>query len=109
MSEVQPTTATEERIEGTGGRLFIRSWRPGDKPRGVVVIVPGFNSHSAYYAWVAGQLVSMGLAVYAVDLRGRGQSDGERFYVQNFNDYVSDVESIMASAKSREPGLPVYL
>jgi pimeloyl-ACP methyl ester carboxylesterase len=30
-------------------------------------------------------------AVYAVDLRGRGNSDGERFYVEKFDDYVSDV------------------
>lgn len=110
MSEAQQQTAAkEERIEGTGGRLFVRSWRPEGRARGVVAIVPGFNSHSAYYAWVAGQLVSMGLAVYAVDLRGRGQSDGERFYVQDFSDYVSDVERLMALAKSREPGLPVYL
>jgi len=48
----------------------------------LVAIVPGFNSHSGYYAWVATQLVNRGLGVYAVDLRGRGKSDGERFYVQ---------------------------
>jgi len=35
---------------------------------------------------VAEQLVSLGLAVYAVDLRGRGKSDGERFYVESFGD-----------------------
>jgi alpha-beta hydrolase superfamily lysophospholipase len=41
------------------------------------------NSHSSYYAWAAEQLSAAGLATYAVDLRGRGQSDGERFYVRN--------------------------
>ena len=50
-----------------------------------------------------------GLAVYAVDLRGRGKSDGERFYVQEFADYVSDAAGLVALAKSREPGLPVFL
>jgi acylglycerol lipase len=101
---------TEERLEGAGGlKIFVRSWRPGGRPRAVVVIVPGFNSHSGYYTWVAEQFVASGLAVYAVDLRGRGQSDGERFYVQQFSDYVSDVSTLMTLVKSRESGLPVFL
>jgi acylglycerol lipase len=100
----------EEQFEGAGGlKLFARSWRPAGKPRAVVVIVPGFNSHSGYYSWVAEQFVADGLAAYALDLRGRGKSDGERFYVDKFSEYVSDVAAFVALAKSREPGLPVFL
>jgi len=100
----------EERIEGEGGLdIFVRSWRPGIHIRGVVVIVPGFNSHSGYYGWVAEQLTASGLAVYAVDLRGRGRSDGERFYVEKVADWVSDVGTVVALAKSREPRLPLFL
>jgi alpha-beta hydrolase superfamily lysophospholipase len=98
-----------ERVEGADLSIFFRSLLPKQEPRAVVVIVPGFNAHSGYYAWVAEQLVATGLAVYAVDLRGRGNSDGERFYVNDFEDYVSDVASVVALAKSREPGLPVFL
>jgi acylglycerol lipase len=47
--------------------------------------------------------------VYALDLRGRGKSDGERFYVEDVADYVSDVAGTVALAKSRNPGLPVFL
>lgn len=75
----------------------------------MVVIVPGFNSHSAYYGWTAEQLVAADLVVYALDLRGRGQSDGERFYVEKFADYVDDVSAVVRLAKSREPGLPTFL
>jgi alpha-beta hydrolase superfamily lysophospholipase len=110
MSEARTSSVNEERIEGVHGLdIFVRSWRPGATARGVVVIVPGFNSHSGYYAWVAQQLTASGLAVYAVDLRGRGQSGGERFYVENIADWVSDVGAVMTLAKSREPGLPVFL
>jgi acylglycerol lipase len=108
--EQATNTMSEERFEGAGGlNIFVRSWRPEGKARGVVVIVPGFNSHSAYYAWVAQQLTASGLAVYAVDLRGRGNSDGERFYVEKFGDWVSDVANVVTLAKSREQGLPVFL
>lgn len=100
----------EETLDGTGGlRIFVRSWRPAAKPRGVVVICHGVNSHSGQYFWVAEQFVASGLAVYALDLRGRGKSDGERFYVENVADYVSDVAAVVKLAKSREPGLPVFL
>ena len=100
----------EEAFANAAGlNLFFRSWRPAASARGVVVIVPGFNSHSGYYPWAAQQLTEIGFAVYAVDLRGRGRSDGERFYVASFADYVADVAGMVALTKSREPGLPVYL
>jgi acylglycerol lipase len=101
---------TEERVETEDGlTIFVRLWRPEAPARGVVVIVHGFNSHSGEYAWVASQLVGSGLAVYAPDLRGRGQSDGERYFVNRFADWVGDVAEVVSLAKSREPGLPVFL
>jgi acylglycerol lipase len=89
--------------------IFWRSWSPGGEARGVVAIVPGFNSHSGYYEWAASELTAEGFAVYAVDLRGRGRSDGERFFVGSFDDYVDDVEKLVAQIESTEAGLPIYL
>jgi alpha-beta hydrolase superfamily lysophospholipase len=108
----QSTRRIEEEatFKGAGGlSIAYRSWRSATPPRGVVVIVPGFNSHSGYYAWVAEQLIAIGLSVYAVDLRGRGKSDGERFYVTQFADYLADVGGIVDLAAAREPGLPLFL
>jgi acylglycerol lipase len=110
MTQALGTAAREEKFEGVGGlNIFVRSWRPDGPARGVVVIVHGFNSHSGHYLWVADQLVAGGLAVYALDLRGRGHSDGERFWVDKVTDYVSEVHTLVQLAKSREPGLPVFL
>ncbi len=110
MAQELASITPEEILTGTGGvSLFLRSWRPNGRPRGVVVIVSGFNSHSGYYAWTAEQFVAAGLATFALDLRGRGKSGGERFYVETFADYVSDLATCMAVVVSREPGLPVFL
>ncbi len=109
MAQALLNAMREEKIEGSAGKLLIRSLRPTGTARGVLMIVPGFNAHSGYYGWVADQLVAIGVAAYAVDLRGRGQSDGERFYVQDMKEYVNDVEKLAAVIKSREPGLPVFL
>jgi len=103
-------TAHEERIDSTKGvRIFVRSWQPDSQPRAVVVICHGVNSHSGQYTWVGEQLADSGLAVYALDLRGRGKSDGERFYVEDVGDYVNDVAGAVRLAKSRHPGLAVFL
>jgi alpha-beta hydrolase superfamily lysophospholipase len=103
-------TASEERIEGKNGlRIFLRTWRPATPARAVVIICHGFNAHSGQYLWVADQLTAQGLAVYALDLRGRGQSDGERFYVEDVSEYADDIDSVVQLAKSREPKLPVFL
>lgn len=101
---------SEETFEGVGGvKIFFRSWRPEGQPRAVVVICHGVNSHGGQYFWVAEQLIASGLAVFAVDLRGRGKSEGARFYVDDVAEYVSDVAHLIKLAKSREPGLPVFL
>src|SRR6266853_2282200 len=108
-----PPRSTSAPDEGTfdsdGLRIHFRAWHPSATPRAVVVIVPGFNAHSAYYTWAAEQLVADRFAVYALDLRGRGLSDGERFYVDTFDDYVADVTRFVALAKSKEPVVPIFL
>lgn len=100
----------EETFQGQDGfKIFFRSWHPATPARAVVVICHGLNSHGGQYAWVAQQFAGKGLAVYAIDLRGRGRSEGERFYVDALDDYARDVKQLIAIAKEREPGLPVYL
>ncbi len=46
---------------------------------------------------------------YTLDLRGRGKSEGDRFYIENVADYVANVAAVISLAKSRDRGLPVFL
>ena len=105
-----PATAREERVESTKGvGINVRSWRPDTRPRAVVVVCHGVNSHGGQYQWVGEQFESRGYAAYALDLRGRGKSDGERFYVEDVADYVADVSAVIELAASRDPGVPLFL
>ena len=102
--------AREEKVASKGGvQVLIRSWRPEGPARAVVAIVHGVKSHGGYYRWTAEQLTAAGFAVYALDLRGRGRSDGERLYIDDMGEYLGDVETLIGLAKSREAGLPVFL
>ena len=42
-------------------------------------------------------------------LRGRGRSDGERYYVGKFAEYQADVDAVVKLARSREPGVPLFM
>ena len=109
MLQTVAIKVNEEYVAGSAGKLFVRSWHPEGNPRAALVIVPGFNAHGGYYLEAAEQFASLGLSVYVLDLRGRGKSDGERFYVERFEDYANDVDHVMKVARTRGPGLPIYL
>jgi acylglycerol lipase len=105
----QVAIAGANRFESDGLNISFRYWRPAERPFGALVIVPGFNSHSGYYEWAGDQLAAGGIAVYALDLRGRGQSDGERFYVEQFADYVRDVAGLIAVVSRDDDNVPTFL
>lgn len=101
---------SEYSIEGTGGlKIFVRDWQPEGKARATVVINHGFKSHSGYYEWVAEQLTRNGLAVYALDMRGHGKSEGERLFVNKMAEYVDDLAAVVRFAKEREGQLPTFV
>src|SRR5262245_9532650 len=110
MNQFVKGAAREERFEGPGGvKLFGRSSQPASKSRAILVISPGFNSHSGHYQWVTDQFSAEGFSVYSLDYRGRGRSEGPRFYVNDVKEYVGDLAALVKLAKSREPGLPVFM
>lgn len=100
---------SETWLEGAAGRLFARHWPAEGKAIASLVICHGFNSHSGHYARAAEVFATRGIAVTALDLRGRGQSDGERFYVETFDSYGADLDRAMTFAAGLAPDLPQFL
>ncbi|WP_353471697.1 lysophospholipase [Salipiger sp. H15] len=101
---------TEEDFASTDGlRIHMRTWEAGGPPRAIVVICHGVNSHGGQYGWTGERLAALGFTVHALDLRGRGLSDGERFYVEDIAEYVADLRGLIHIAHERHPGLPLFL
>jgi alpha-beta hydrolase superfamily lysophospholipase len=109
MSAESAGVAREETVKSGDRGIFVRSWPANGAARAVVVLVHGFNSHSGYYVRTGEALAARGFAVYALDLRGRGRSDGDRFYIESISEYVQDVGTVVSLAKLRNPGLPTFL
>jgi len=107
--DARQTPLTSSFESGNGEKVFYRHWKAASKPKAVAVLVHGFNSHSGYYQWVAEQLTADNYDTYAPDLRGRGNSDGERFYIEDYNSFVADIDKMVDIAKSENSGLPAFL
>jgi alpha-beta hydrolase superfamily lysophospholipase len=92
----------------TGTSLFFRSWQPSHSER-VIVLVHGFGEHSGRYEEFASWFARRGFAVYAHDQLGHGHSPGKRGHVDRFDDFLDDVESLIALARRNHPKLPLVL
>jgi alpha-beta hydrolase superfamily lysophospholipase len=85
-----------------------QAWLP-PQPRAVIALVHGIAEHSGRYAWFAERASQQELGVVSVDLRGHGRSPGERSYVERFDDYLQDVDALLAKARELAAGGPVFL
>jgi acylglycerol lipase len=103
------TNASEQWLDGAGGRIFTRHWEPDGAPRANLVLCHGVNSHGGQYVRAGEAFAARGFAVTALDLRGRGKSDGERFYIDSIDDYVADLSLAIELGRSKHPELPLYL
>jgi alpha-beta hydrolase superfamily lysophospholipase len=74
--------------------MFHRRWEPPPemtKVQATPMIVHGTVDHSGVYAE---KLVSVGVAVFAQDVRGWGLSDGECLCLDDMDTFVTDVEAL---------------
>jgi alpha-beta hydrolase superfamily lysophospholipase len=72
-----------------------------------MLLIHGIGEHSGRYDHVGKLLASNGIDVVAIDLRGHGQSGGRRAYINQFEEFLDDVEDQLAQVRSL--GLPTIL
>jgi acylglycerol lipase len=89
--------------------LYYQYWLPSDNPKAVIMVAHGFAEHSGRYRHVANYFTERGYAVYALDHRGHGKSDGERVYVEKFSDYVDDLKTFFDIIRKDNPGRLIFL
>lgn len=91
-------------------RIFYQSWREDVTKKGIVQIVHGIVEHSGRYDSLAKHLASNGYIVYGHDHLGHGKSGGRKFFINNFNDFVTTTYEITRIIKKKEDNsLPLYI
>jgi alpha-beta hydrolase superfamily lysophospholipase len=95
----------EGHFDGAGGvRIYWQAWLPETEPRACIALAHGASEHSGRYAWTASKLVEAGYAVYALDHRGHGQSDGPRAVIDRMDNALADVGTLIELAAAEHPG-----
>ena len=88
---------------GDHTRIYWQRYRPAS-PRATVAVFHGGGDHSGRYPALTGSLVRAGFAVALLDLRGHGQSDGRRWSIDSFSDYLSDAEAFLHAQRAASSG-----
>ena len=95
---------------GAGGlRLFRQTWRPAGQPRAALLNIHGLGDHSGLYPTLVDHCMTCRFVVHSHDLRGNGRSPGPRAYVERWEEYRQDLERFVATVRSEEGDLPLFL
>jgi acylglycerol lipase len=92
-----------------GFKLYYQCWLPEKKPKAVILVVHGIAEHSGRYKNVVNHFVPKGYAVYALDHRGHGKSEGDRAYIDNFNDYLVDLKTFLDMVQKENKSTKIFL
>src|SRR5512145_2561954 len=100
MLPAYPTEAEARHDEGFLNaadhlRLFWQRYTPA-RAKATVVVLHGGGDHGGRYPGITTALVKAGFQAALVDYRGHGQSDGRRWHVDAFSDYLHDVDAFVA-------------
>ncbi len=90
-------------------RIYYQVWRPDGPPKAVLLVAHGYAEHSGRYANVVDYFLPEGYAIYALDHRGHGRSDGERVQVDSFEEYLADLKTFFDLVRIRNPGRKIFL
>ena len=101
---------TDRIIRGEGGRPVFTSRFDAESPQGTAVIVHGFTENADKFSEIIHSLLENGFSVVAYDQRGHGRSwrrpgidDLSLSHADRFEDYVGDLEQVIAQVLAGMP------
>ena len=89
-------------------QLFYQLWRPRDREKGALCVAHGLGEHSGRYDNLVNKLLPMGWALFALDHRGHGKSQGNRGHVDSFSQYTDDLDAFIDLIKTKTQA-PLFL
>ncbi|CAN5917933.1 hypothetical protein BH11MYX2_BH11MYX2_11560 [soil metagenome] len=95
-------------LQRDGLALALHAWVP-DLPQTTVFYVHGTQSHAGWLFETGPALSALGCAVYALDRRGSGESEGPRGHCESYTDWCEDYLAAMHHVRALHPDLPMVL
>ncbi|HLZ94454.1 MAG TPA: lysophospholipase [Candidatus Dormibacteraeota bacterium] len=101
-------TATRFLTSRDGTRLAYRAWPLADA-KITLAVVHGLGEHAGRYLDFAVAMATRGIGTFAVDLRGHGQSAGQRGHVDSWTQWTEDISAFVAEVGRQTGGEVVPL
>ncbi len=95
-------------ITEDGLPLPLRSWKPKEQPKAIVLGLHGINDYSGAFRDVGPKLAAAGIALYAYDQRGFGQAPHAGRWAGGAR-MRQDAIAIAKALKADAPDTPLYL
>jgi len=95
-----------------GFGIFYRRWRPVGEAERALVCIHGLPGQSAQFDLIGQGLAARGTEVYAIDLRGFGNSveDGlERGDTKDFDRHLQDIDEVVGQVRKNHPGKRLFV
>lgn len=94
-----------------GGDIPCRSWRVADRPAlATLLCLHGFGMDMNSYNHFGKQMADLGMAVYAIDIRGFGcWQEAEGYNKLDFPGAIEDVHEALKAIRKAHPDVPLIL
>jgi alpha-beta hydrolase superfamily lysophospholipase len=89
--------------------IYYQGWLPEADPVAVLLVVHGLAEHSGRYGNVVDHFVPKDYAVYALDHRGHGRSQGQRVYVERFTHFLDDLKTFFDKVRGWHPKVKIFI
>ena len=89
-----------------GLTIYTEQALPRGKPKALVLLVHGYGEHCGRYRHVIARLTAHGYAVFTLDHRGHGKSEGVRAYCDTLDQFVDDLKVYFDQVKAQFPDQP---
>lgn len=101
---------TEGRFRGHKNlSLYYQCWSPAKKPEAILLVAHGVCEHSGRYTNLVEHLVPKGYAIFGLDHRGHGRSEGLRGYVEQFQNYLDDLKTLFDIVRGKHSDTKIFL
>jgi alpha-beta hydrolase superfamily lysophospholipase len=95
----------------TADGLTLRAalWLPTSAPTAMITLCHGHSEHVGRYAHLAERLTGAGYGLYMGELRGHGESDGQRGHITTIEEYKTDFDTMLRATREHQAGVPHFI
>jgi len=95
-------------LKSQDGIVFYREWNC-PQPKAVIILVHGLGGYSGRFFEFGPYLAKSGLQVYAIELKGFGESPSIKGHINNFQAYTKELLSLVGTARKLSPGKKIFV